>query len=265
MTTSEIERLLTATLHAHAEDAMTRTDTQTQLETLHRDAASRHPRAGSAAVGLVAAAAVVAAAVWWQGTRDDTVIEPAPPVDVPTQAEQLATDFVEAWADFDRARLASYIADGATLTLGPVPGNPDGWRLENRFDQAAGFGMQLQLCSENFSPGDRIQVGCAFRLQMLRSDQLGRGPYDNSIFNVTVENGKVVDASLYFSGEDSGYDDQMLHPFEAWMDEQHPEDAEVMDAFWDPASTKAEINASLQLWEQRTHDYVDAVRAGDAE
>ena len=100
---------------------------------------------------------------------------------------------------------------------------------------------------------------------MLRSDQLGRGPYDNSLFMVTVENGKVVDASLNFSGVSNGYDDEMWHPFEAWMDEQHPEDDELMNAFWDPASTKAEIDASLQLWEQRTQDYVDAVLAGNAE
>lgn len=264
MTTSEIERLLTATLHAHAEDAMNHTDTQTQLETLHRESA-RHPRADWAVGALVAAAAVVAAAVWWQGTHDAPVIEPAAPVDVPTQAEQVATDFVEAWGDFDRPRLASYIADGATLKLGPVTGNPDGWRLENRFDQAAGFAMQQLECSETYSPGDTIQVGCAFKLHMLGSDQLGRGPFDNSLFIVTVENGKVVDASLNFSGAGNGYDDEMLHPFEAWMDAQHPEDDEVMSAFWDAASTRAEIDASLQMWEQRTQDYVDAVLAGNTD
>ena len=243
---------------------MNSTDTQSQLETLHREAA-RHPRTDWAVGGLVAAAAVVAAVVWWQGSRDATNVEPAPPVDVPTQAEQVATDFVEAWADFDRPRLASYIADGATLKLGPVAGDSDGWRLENRFDQAAGFAMQLQECSETFGSQDRIQVGCAFRLHMLGSDQLGRGPYDNGLFLLTVEDGEVVDASLSFSGVSNGYDDEMLHPFEAWMDEQHPEDAELMNAIWDAASTKAEIGASLQLWEQRTQDYVDAVRAGTAE
>jgi hypothetical protein len=175
MTTSQIERLLTATLHAHAEDAMNHTDTQTQLETLHRESA-RHPRADRVVSALVAAAAVIAAVVWWQGTRDASVVEPAPPVDAPTQAEQVATDFVEAWGDFDRARLASYIADGATLQLGPLPGDPDGWRLENRFDQAVGFAMEQQECTETFGSKDEIQVNCAFKLHMLRSDQLGRGP-----------------------------------------------------------------------------------------
>ena len=37
-----------------------------------------------------------------------------------------------------------------------------------------------------------------------------------------------------------------------------------MAVYADPASTSAEIDASLRLWE-RTHGYVDAVQAGNAE
>jgi hypothetical protein len=265
MTTPEIERLLTATLHAQAEDAMNDTDTQTQLDILHRESA-RHPRGGRA-VGLVAAAAVVAALVWWQGTDDATVIEPTPPVDVPTQTEELATNFVEAWADFDRARVASYIAKGATLKVGADPGSPESWRVLNRWDQATGWAVQVEPCRETFTPGNTIQVACAYSGHLLGSQQLGRGPYENNVFLVTVENGKVVHASQsgYSYLLNGPFDDEMWIPFRQWMDDEHPADAQVMDAYTDAASTAAEIDASLQLWEQRTQEYVDAVRAGETE
>jgi hypothetical protein len=266
MTTSEIERLLTATLQAHAEDAMNHTETQTQLETLHRESTRRHRRrAAWTAGGLVAAAAAVAALVWWQTNPDAADLEPAPPAHVPTQAEEAATGFVEAWGEFDRPRAASYVADGASLHVGPDPVTPDSWRVQNRWEQVTGFTMQLDPCSETFGQGDTIEVTCAFSLHQLGSEQLGRGPYDFNFFLVTVENGKVVDVIEGISYDGSGFDDEMVSPFWKWMDNEHPEDAKVMAAYEDPASTEAEIDASLQLWEQRTQGYVDAVLAGNTE
>ena len=265
MTTSEIERLLTATLQAHAEDAISRTDSQTQFETLHRESARRHRRAGWEAAGLVAAAAAVAMLVWWQAAPDAADVEPAPPVDVPTQAEQVATAFVEAWSDFDRPRIASYVADGATLRIWPDPVTPNSWRVANRWDEATGFVMHLDGCFETFQVRDSMDVGCTFSVHQLGSEQLGRGPYHDYLFGVTVENGEVVDAGkdMFYEGSELG--EEMYSPFWRWMDAEHPEDAEVMAAYADPASTGAEIDASLQLWEQRTQDYVEAVRAGNAE
>ena len=266
MTTSEIERLLTATLRAHAEDAMNRTDSQTQFETLHRESARRHRRrAGWKAGGLIAAAAAVAMLVWWQATGDAADVEPAPPVDVPTQAEEVATAFVEAWGDFDRPRIESYVADGATLQFWIAEDTSVSWRVANRWDQATGFAMQLDGCFETFHVGDAMDVGCTLSVQQLGSEQLGRGPYRDYLFGMTVENGKVVGAGkdMFYEGSELG--DEMYSPFWRWMDAEHPEDAKVMAAYADPASTVAEIDASLQLWQQRTQDYVDAVRAGNAE
>jgi hypothetical protein len=265
MTTSEIERLVTATLQAHAEDAMSRTDTQTQLETLRRESA-RQPRrrAGWAAGGLVAAAAAVAIVVWWQATPDAADVEPAPPVDVPTQGVDVATAFVEAWGDFDRPLAASFIADGARLQIGPPPVTPGSWLVENRWDQATGFTMQLDSCSRTSGSGDTMLVTCTFSFHQLGSERLGRGPYVNNVFRVNVEDGKVVDATKLIAFDSSGYRDEMVTPFFRWLDAEHA-DQTVLAAYDDPASTEAEIDASLQLWEQRVQGYVDAVRAGTAE
>jgi hypothetical protein len=266
MTTSEIERLLTATLQAHAEDAMNHTDTQTQLETLERESAREHRRrAGWVAGGLVAAAAAVGMLVWWQVNPDPADVEPAPPVDVPTQAEQVATAFVEAWGDFDRPRIASYVADVASVRIGIADGKYVSWRVANRWDQATGFAMHLDGCFETFGSGDSMDVGCVGSVHQLGSEQLGRGPYHDYLFLVRVENGKVAGASKDMLYDGSELDDEMLIPFWRWMDAEHPEDAKVMAAYEDPASTGAEIDASIQLWEQRTQDYVDAVHAGNAE
>jgi hypothetical protein len=203
--------------------------------------------------------------VWWQVNPDPADVEPAPPVDVPTQAEQVATAFVEAWGDFDRPRIASYVADVASLQIWLAEDKSVSWRVANRWDQATGFAMHLDGCFETFHVGDRMDVGCAFSVHQLGSEQLGRGPYDDYLFGVTVENGKVVEVGKEMFNEGSEFGDETYIPFWTWMDAEHPEDAKVMAAYEDPASTGAEIDASLQLWEQRTQDYVDAVHTGNAE
>ena len=96
MTDSDVERRLTAVLHQHAEEAMTQTDTVTELNKFHdsldqRNQGPRRGRAGIAAAAL-GAAAVVAGAVWFGFGQDGapTPVDPAAPVASPSASASSA-------------------------------------------------------------------------------------------------------------------------------------------------------------------------------
>ena len=72
MTTSDIERRLTALLHQHAEEAMNQTDTTAELNTFHtrvdQDTRGRHRR-GLVMTAAAASAAVVGVGALWLGVQ----------------------------------------------------------------------------------------------------------------------------------------------------------------------------------------------------
>jgi hypothetical protein len=272
MNPPEIERLVTAALQADAEDAMNRSSTTEQLESLiratERDTRKRRRLQVATALAAAAAVAVVAVLVWPHG---DTTT--APPVGPPTRtaevtdAEQVATDFLGALAGFDRAGAATYVADGAQLRLGTVMGAGaanDPWKLRNRWDEATGWKVtDVQGCRETAVSG--IDVRCLFTAHQLGSDRLGRGPFDANVLTVTVRDGRISNATLTTAHTTNGFADTMWDPFWAWMGDAHPDDEAMMTAFENPGASPARVNRSLRLWEKRTQQYVDAVRAGRAQ
>lgn len=89
MTDSAVEQRLSAALHQHAEEAMSQTDTVTELTKLHDrlNRGDRGPRRGRSGAGIAAAslAAAVAAAVWFGSGQGGTPpVDPAPPVASPS-------------------------------------------------------------------------------------------------------------------------------------------------------------------------------------
>lgn len=250
MTTSDLERRLSAVLHQHAEDAMNHTRTEEQLEALLVDAerAGRRRWLGWGATALVAAAAAIALVVWTPGLGSDQseTVVPAPE---PT-AEQVAEGFLEEYGGFDRVRAAAYLADSADT------GDNGDWRLENRFFQAIGFRLLLDPCEEQPSSPDAALVLCAFDYHALGSDELGRGPFSDNSFDFTVQDGKIVAFNLSLTYHANGFSSQMWEPFAAWVSETHPEDGPVMYDDWPDASSQALNETSFGLWEQRTREYV---------
>ena len=201
MNTSEIERLMTRALRADAEDAMNRTDTRAELHTFVRETQRDTRRRRVAwAGGAVAAAAAVTAVVVIVTGGEQPAIEPAAPVDQPTEAEQVATDFVEAYADFDRDLAASYLADDATVTLRGEPKGPDGWLVRNRWDQATALDLQLDQCFEHGTAAVGTYVTCPYAIHRMHSAELGRGPFGNNIFELTIKDDKIVDARVSVRG-----------------------------------------------------------------
>ena len=187
MSTSELERRLGDVLQRHAEDAMNSTNTEEQLGRLLADTgrSTRRRHRAWIAGGLVAAAAAAALIVWRPDLGSDKA-DPEP-VDQEQRAEQTATAFVEAYADFDPDRAASYLADDAALTIWTDELGNDHWRRGNRLLQAFGAQILLDQCQALWSSGPATYVSCAYDLHGLGSEQLGRGPYPDNTFSLTVE------------------------------------------------------------------------------
>ena len=274
MNPPEIERLVTAALQADAEDAMNRSSTTEQLESLiratERDTRKRRRLQVATALAAAAAVAVVAVVVWPRGNTNT-----APPVAPPTktakttEAEQVATDFMGALAGFDRRTAATYVADSVQLRLGSVmgaDGTTDPWTLRNRWDEATGWKVtDLQGCRETGVRSSGIDVRCVFTAHQLGSDMLNRGPFRDNVLSVTVREGAISDATLTTAHVTNGFADKMWDPFWAWMDEAHPNDEAMMAAFEKPNAGSGRVNRSLRLWRNRTQQYVEAVQAGRAQ
>ena len=262
MTTSELERRLAAMLHGHAEEAMNSTRTEEQLERLLADTRQhtrrRRTRVTAAAVVAVAAAAALIAWVAGSGSR-----EAGPePVRQEQRAEQVATRFFEAYADFDRAQAASYLADDADLTLWTDAAGNDHWRRGNRWLQAIGAQLKLDSCKALWSSGAQTHVSCAFDLHALGSEQLGRGPYPDGTLSFTVEDGAILDGNQDLAIDSNDFSEQMWLPFATWVTANYPADAALMYGDWPDTRYPADNPRALELWRQHRSDFVDARKAG---
>ena len=262
MSTSELERRLGEVLQRHAEDAMNSTNTDEELERLQDDTgrSARRRRRAWIAGGLVAVAAA-AALVVWRPDLGNHKATPAP-ADQEQRAEQSATAFVQAFADFDPDRAATYLADDAALTLWTDEFGNDHWRRGNRVLRAFDAHILLDQCDAMWTTGPATYVSCAFDLHALGSDQLGRGPYPDNAFSFTIKDGEIADATMSLPPRDSGFSREMWNPFAKWVSRTYPEDAAVMYYQYPDTNFASETSRSLALWRQHVADYVAAKTGG---
>ena len=262
MSTSELERRLVDVLQRHAEDAMDSTNTQEELERLQDDTgrSTRRRRRAWLAGGLVAAAVAVALIIWRPGLGSDKA--GPEPVDQEQRAEQTAAAFVEAYADFDPDRAASYLADDAALTIWTDELGNDHWRRGNRLMEASGTQILLDECKALWSAGPATYVSCAFDMHSLGSERLGRGPYPDNTFSLTVDDGEIVDASMALATRTNGFSEEMWRPFATWVLRTYPADAAVMYYNFPNMDWAHETPRSFELWRQHVKDYVEAKAGG---
>ncbi len=169
-------------------------------------------------------------------------------------AEEVATGFLEAYGAFDAEHANTYLADDADLDL-----FGDDWRLGNRFLEATGFKVLLDPCAVVNSTTAGTQVHCPFDYHGLRSDEIGRGPFSGSYFDLTVLEGEIVSASMQLEYMSNRFSAQMWEPFARWVGETYPEDAAVMYADWPSQSMQRLTRESIRLWERRTREYAEEV------
>lgn len=240
---------------------MNSTDTQTRLETLERDLERNRPRIRIGWVAAAAAAAaVVAALVVVDASRDDGSGTPAGPVDTGA-ATGLASDFMDALAAYDADRATSYLADDASVQLGPSTVDADSMGSHLRWAQAAGFRLFPVRCELETVSVPAATVVCEFDARGLGSEWLGRGPFTDNVLRLTVVDGRI--ASGVEVSRSYVFETTMWEPFTAWLVSNHADDAAFMFADWPGVSQPALTGRSARLWAKNVDGYVSAVERGD--
>lgn len=218
--------------------------------------ANRNKRIGAfamvAAIGLAAVVLVL-------GTRlGKDARTPANQVD--TRAEQVGTNFVLAYGAFDAEQGITYLADDADISavvtsLGDegLQGTSDELPLFASMLDAMGYEQSLVSCDETGTSGPDADVRCTFDFHLLGSREFGRSAFSGSYFDLTVQGGEIVVASLHW--ELATFSVEMWEPFAEWVSTHHPADAAVM--YEDATYAAVHLtDRSVQLWDRRVDEYV---------
>jgi hypothetical protein len=218
---------------------------------------SRNKRIGAfavaAAIGLAAVALIISTRVGMNAKTPANQPPTVAPVDV--KAQEVAKGFLEAYGAFDADRAITYLADDADLSALGLEGTRE-FRLLLSLDEASGYKQMIKSCEETGSFASDTDVRCTFDFHDIRSDEIGRGPYSGSYFDLTVRDGKIVRASEYL--EIAEFSPQMWEPFANWVSKNYPKDAAVM---YNGTLTDYRLTAkSIRLWRQHSREYVKVVR-----
>jgi hypothetical protein len=218
--------------------------------------------------GLVAAIGVAAVAVIL-GTRGGLEPPRTPVGGRPTVSPVgVATSFVEAYGTLDADKVISLLADDANISqlidwAGAQGGEGPLEEVRMIFSllEAQGYSHTLDSCEEVGSSATVTTVRCTFDFHWLRSDEIGRGPYSGSSFDLIVRDGEIAHVSNYVEIEE--FSPQMWEPFAGWVSRTHPQDVLVM--YQDETQSLERVTMkSIRLWERRTKEYVEEVNRGDA-
>ncbi len=245
-----------------------RTDTVTLIDSdltpTQPDSARRWP------VIAVAAAAVVGIVVGglMLADRDDS----APPVpadtvapDVPeaTAAEVgIARGFLDAYAANDADQALDYITDSA-IAAAEIWGSMEEFRGDIAWNEATGSRTIINGCE----PGDDdpvagVNLRCGFDFHLLGSDALGNDPFLDNYWDLTIRDGQIV-AAEKVTPASNGWPGEWSS-FQLWIKAEHPDDLPVMyegQYLYDGeySGLRRLTEDALQLWEQRTQEYVQTV------
>ena len=221
----------------------------------------QHKRVRDRRLGAFAMVAVigVAAIAIFIGTRGGA--RTSTPVDQPSpsfaplpdpEAVGVAANFVRAFRHLDAAQAQRLIADGADITGVTGTGSTSrDLRRDMAWLAATGFKQHYGPCMPSGSSALGTDVSCSFAFHALRSDELGRGPFGGSSMDLTIDQGKVVVASLTLNTET--FSPRVWEPFAAWVSEHYPGDVDVM--YTQPMSLESHTPASIRLWRQHTQEY----------
>jgi hypothetical protein len=168
-----------------------------------------------------------------------------------TNAKEVATSFLEAYGAFDADRAITYLADDADLSGLGAEGTRQ-FGLLVSFLEAQGYKQMLAPCEETGNSSAGTYVRCAFDFHAIRSDEIGRGPFSGSYFDLTVRDGQIVRVSNYFETEE--FSPQMWEPFAEWVSSTYPGDAAVM---YNEDLTDYQLSEeSIALWNTHSRGYV---------
>jgi hypothetical protein len=208
-----------------------------------REERSRGPLVGIAAAVVVL---VLGGLVLIQWTDSPDIAADSTPLEI-------ATAYVEAYAAFDVDTVRSLLSETPEV-LPWESYAPRDWRADMRYLEATGFQLMFEGCTEQGAEAGAVMVHCVYDAHGLGSDQMGLEPFGNHVFRVVIEDGQVVSSNMGFNF--SQFSGAMWFPFQAWIQENHPEDFSVL---YVDESLSRQTDEAIALWEQRVQDYVEYV------
>lgn len=221
----------------------------------------------AAAIGLIAVVLILVSR-----PATDTAPAPAgdpstPPLDLPSPrvpteegaALSVAKEFVQAVGAFDPETAMAYLTDDAELSEGLTPGQLP---LLISLYEAQGYRQILDSCRATGVSQGVFDVRCAFDFHTFGSDEIGRGPYHGSYWDITITDGEITHAVQEW--EIDRFSSEMWEPFTDWVSATHPEDFGGMYTTSDGTNFRIS-EESVRLWKKNTARYVEAVLAGEAE
>jgi hypothetical protein len=212
----------------------------------------------AAAIGAVAVV-VILASLDGQGTTDRRV-----GTDVEPTAREVATGFIDAYGALDVNRTMAFLSDDADYSqliswVGGRGGPREQFRLLFSLLEAQGYAQTLDSCEEVGVSGTVTNLHCTYDFQSLGSDEIGRGPYGGSSFDLIVRDGEIVHVSGY--QEIERFSPEMWEPFAEWVSTTHPADAAVM--YTDETQSLERVTGeSIRLWRRYTREYAEDVNQG---
>jgi hypothetical protein len=175
-------------------------------------------------------------------------------VDARLTAEQVATEFLEAFAAFDAEAAGAYLATRAS-TERIIDQEIADYRDAIALYQAWGYEQDLGACRQFGATATGLEVRCPFAYQLMGSRELGFGPFDGSYFSVTVDDESGMITEVTSTTSSAVFARQVLDPFTNWLTTTHPDAEELMTVNGQPSLTPE----SLALWEQRWREYGEYV------
>ena len=194
-------------------------------------------------------------------TNQPSVATGAPEEAPDATARDVASRFLEAFGAFDADRAIDYLAEDAEISAlligtASVEGAEEELRLNLSMLEAQSYEQRLGSCEQTGTLAFGTGVRCQFDFHLLGSDEIGRGPYSGSYFELTVRDGEVVQGSVSYEIEE--FSPEMWEPFADWVSTTYPYDAAEM--YTDGSYTGVRISeASIRLWGRHVREYVDAV------
>jgi hypothetical protein len=222
--------------------------------------ANRNKKIGAFALAAAIVVVAVVVIVGTRGSQDSTTPADQPTVNPPGKtAEDIAMDFLHAWASFNADEAVSYLAGAADISGFGVE-DPREFRLLIAFDEATGLEVIPASCEETGTSPSSTYLRCAFDFHGIRSEEIGRGPYGGSYIDITVGNGQIIRAAPFLDIRKFG--PQMWDPFAEWVSTNYPKDVAAM--YVGDFSDYRLTPESIRLWEQHSREYVQAVKQGTA-
>jgi hypothetical protein len=262
-------RSVPAPLPSAGEDHV-RGGTAMQIEDLDSTASiQRRPggRLPSGPIAVAAAALVIVVALVAVSTitgGDDSSDTAAPDM----SPAAVADAFVASLADYDAAEALSYLRDdglaeaaGAAGRLHYGPGAV-GLASDLRWREVTGFQWFFDPCEEvdGDSGSDHSTLRCPFAYHGIHSEEQGHEPYEGSTYRIVVRDGRIHGFTEQIDCLGNGFNDEVWVPFLQWLVANHPDDVSVMYPDGRGASRHSTTDESIDLWERRSREYVDATR-----